>query len=315
MPPFNMKKRLKILVVEPICCEAIVSLKTQFDVCVDIKPDKKRLLELIANQEILILKSEVKLDKELISAAKNLKLVAIAGIGIDNISLDDLKKRGIAWFNVPYLSAKDVAEFTLGLTLSLARKISLADSLLRKNEWIRHELMGISLRGKQFGVIGYGEIGKETSALAKNFGMKVQVYTRDSETKQFEKSITPVSFYKLLRTSDIISIHLPLNDETNNLFSQKEFEWMKSTALFINTSRGKIVNEDALYYALKSKKISGAAVDVFQNEGQYNRLFELDNIVVTPHIAALTHEAQEKIGLQVVKKIFEFFRTHDKDCL
>jgi len=135
-----MKKRLKIIVVEPICCEAIVSLKTQFDVCVDIKPDKKRLLELIANQEILILKSEVKLDKELISAAKNIKLVALAGIGIDNISLDDLKKRGIAWFNVPYLSAKDVEEFTLGLTLSLARKIALADSLLRQNEWIRHEL-------------------------------------------------------------------------------------------------------------------------------------------------------------------------------
>jgi D-3-phosphoglycerate dehydrogenase / 2-oxoglutarate reductase len=306
-----MKKNIKILIVEPICCEAIVTLKTQFEVCVEIKPSKKRLLELIKEQEILILKSEVKLDKEIISAAKNLKLVAVAAVGIDNIPTQELDNRGIGWFNVPYISAKDVAEFTVGLTLSLARKIAFADSLLRQNEWPRYELIGMSLRGKTFGVIGYGETGKETAILAKNFGMKIQVYTRDSSKKQFESDIKPVSFYKLLRTSDIISIHASLNDETLNMISDKEFEWMKPSALLINISRGKILNEQALYHALKKNKIAGAAIDVFENEGQYNPLFELDNIVVTPHIAALTHEAQEKIGLQVVKKIFTYLDKKD----
>jgi len=301
-------KRRKILVVEPISCEAIIALTSKFDVLVEILPNKKRLLELIEDKEIIILRSRIKLDKEIIFAAKNLKLIAMAGIGVDHIPLDELKKRGIAWLNVPDLSARDVAEFTLGMTLALARKLCLADSLLRNNEWRRNELIGVSLIDKTFGVVGYGKIGKETSYLAKCFGMNVLVSVRNSEKNKFDENITPVSFHQLLKTSDIISIHLPLTDETRGLFSQKEFELMKETALLINTARGGIINEEALYNALKSRTIRGAALDVFEQERQYNRLFELDNIIVTPHIGAMTQEAQGEIGIHIVEKILDFFR-------
>ncbi len=208
---------------------------------------------------------------------------------------------------MPYLSARDVAEFALGMTLSLARKICLADSRLRHNQWQKSELIGMSLRHKTFGIVGYGEIGKETATLAQCFGMKVQVYVRNLVNKQLDESVKPVTFSELLKTSDIISIHVPLTAETKGLFSEKEFELMKDTALLINTSRGGVINEKELYKALRDRTIGGAAIDVYEKERQYNTLFELNNIVVTPHIGAMTQEAQEQIGLQIVKKIVKFF--------
>lgn len=302
---------MKILLLEPICCEAIIALRSKFELFVEILPNKKRLLEIIEDKDIVILKSRIKLDKEVILAAKHLKLVVMAGIGLDHICLEELKKREIAWFNIPDLSARGVAELALGLTLSLARKICLADSLLRNHEyqpWKRPELMGCNLQYRIFGIVGYGKIGKEMASVAKCFGMNVQVYVRDSENKTFEEDIRPVTFQTLLKTSDIISLHLPLTTETRELFSKPEFEQMQETAFLINTSRGEIVNEKDLYYALKSKIIAGAALDVFEQKTPYDPLFELDNIVVTPHIGAMTQETQEQIGLQIVKKIFEFFK-------
>lgn len=302
-----MTQRMKILLLEPIYCEALIALKNQFEVFIEILPNKEKLIDVIKNKDILILRSRIKLDKEVILAAENLKLVAMAGMGIDNICLDELKKRRIAWFNVPYVSARDVAEFTLGMMLSLSRKICLADSLLRKNHWKKSELIGTSLEEKIFGIVGYGEIGQQIGTLANYLGMNVQVYTRNSQSNTFKKNITPVSLEKLLKTSDIISIHVPLTEETRGMFSTTELEIMKETALLINTSRGGIINEEDLYNALKNRTIGGAAVDVFENERQYSKLFELDNVVVTPHIAAMTQEAQEKIGVQIVEKITDFF--------
>jgi D-3-phosphoglycerate dehydrogenase / 2-oxoglutarate reductase len=301
---------MKILLVEPIYCEAITALKSKFELFVEILPNKTRLLEVIKDKDIIILKSRIELDKEVISAAKHLKLVAMAGIGLDHICLDELNRRGIAWFNIPDLSARGVAELALGLTLSLARKICLADSLLRTNQWQswkRPELIGITLQDRLFGIVGYGKIGKEMASVAKCFGMKVQVYVRNSEHKTFEEEVTPVTFQSLLKTSDIISLHVPLTDETRGLFSKPEFEQMQETAFLINTSRGGVVNEKDLYQALKTKTIAGAALDVFEQKKPYAPLFELDNIVVTPHIGAMTQETQEQIGLQIVKKIFDFF--------
>jgi D-3-phosphoglycerate dehydrogenase len=302
-----MIQRRKILLLEPIYCEALIALKNRFEVIVEILPNKEKLIEVIKDKEVLILRSRIKLDKEVIGAAKNLKLVAVAGMGVDNICLEELKNRGITWFNVPYISARDVAEFTFGLILSLSRRICLADSLLRKNQWKKSELIGTSLEDKIFGIVGYGEIGQKIGSLAKCLGMNVQVYTKHAQNKTFESNITPVSLEKLLRTCDIISIHVPLTEETRGMFSRTELEMMKETALLINTSRGGIINEEDLYHALKDRTIGGAAVDVFENERQYSKLFELDNVVLTPHIAAMTQEAQEKIGVEIVEKITDFF--------
>jgi D-3-phosphoglycerate dehydrogenase len=309
-----MKEKMKILLLEPIYCEAIVALKNKFEVFVEILPSKSKLIKIIENKDVIILKSRIKLDKEIISAAKKLKLVVMAGIGLDHICLDELTKRGIAWFNIPDLSARGVAELTLGLALALSRKICLADSLLKSNQWKawkRPELMGFNLQDRIFGVVGYGKTGKETCSIAKNFGMNVQVYARNPESKTFEENITPVTFLNLLKTSDIISIHVPLTDETKNMFSTPEFEMMQDTAFLINVSRDSVVNEKDLYHALKSKIIGGAALDVFQDEiMHYNSLFKLDNIIFTPHIGAMTQETQEQIGLQIVKKIFDFFNEN-----
>lgn len=302
-----MAKQMKVLVVDPFDAKAINNLIKKFDVLVELHPNRERLVDIIGDKDILILRSGIQLDKPIIDQAKNLKLVARAGNGMDNIDVDTLNSRGVSWFNVPALSTRDVAEFTFGLILSVARKIACADAYLRKNEWKKKEMIGTSLYGKVLGLVGYGKIAKEVASIAKAFGMPVSVYVRNYYNKTFESGVLPVSFSYLLEKSDVISLHVPLTDETTNLIAAEQLMSMKRSAFLINMSRGGIVNETDLYYALKNNVIAGAATDVFQVEKEYSKLFELENIVVTPHIGAMTLESQERIGEAVVKRIMEFF--------
>lgn len=298
---------VKILIVDPIHDYAITELKKQFEVVFHLHPSENEFKDLINDVDVVILRSGVKLTKEVIERGEKLKIIARAGVGIDNIDIEFAKKKKIKVFNVPAINSISVAEHTFGLILAISRKISLADSQLRENLWKKSELCGNELYGKKLGIIGLGKIGSHVAEIGKGFGMKILAVVKNNSEERTnelkEKNIEITDFQKLIKNSDIITLNLPLNEETKNLITKKDFQIMKKQAYLINMARGGVVNEDDLYEALKENKIKGAATDVFEREKQENKLFELENIVLTPHIGAMTFESQKRIAEIIVENI------------
>lgn len=265
------------------------------------------------NEVDAIINRNLQITKETMDKAKNLKAIAIHGTGIDGVDMDEAKKRGIHVFSTPHQNADSVAELIVGLTLSLTRKISLAGKLIGEGREIDNapsELKGIELRQKTFGLIGVGDIAIRAAKIMKyGFGMNVIGYSR-SLTKEKAKELEIEycsSIEEVLRSSDIVNIGVPLNNSTVNMINNEKIKLMKKTAYLINTSRGKVVDEKALYNALKNKHIAGAACDVFVTEPPTldNPLLSLNNFVATPHIGANTDEALYRVGMAVVKGILE----------
>jgi len=302
-----MEEKNKILIVDSIHKSALDELAKRFGVIYHLHPSGQEFKRLIQNVDVVVLRSGVRLSKEIINAGKRLKIIARAGVGIDNIDISVAKQKKVKVFNIPHISSSSVAEFTFGLILAIARKITLADRQLRKNIWKKSELYGVELKNKIIGIVGFGKIGSCVAEFAKGFGMQVLACVKNnSEERKSELSkrhINLVSFNELLKKADIISLHLPLREDTKDLITKKELELMKNTAYLINLSRGSVVNENDLFEALKNNIISGAATDVFEKEKQKSPLFSLDNIVITSHIGAMTFESQEKIAKILVKNI------------
>jgi len=300
-----------ILIVDPIHPFALEQLSMHYNVINNIHPERAELVKLIKQSEALILRSGVKLDASILDNAKKLKLIARAGTGLDNIPLEYCKEKKIEVFNIPNTSYSSVAEFTFGLMLSLMRKINKADAQLRENVWKKPELYGNSLKGKTLGIIGLGKIGSCVADIAKGFNLKILATTNkiNNERKEIlnKQNIKLVLLEELLKKSDIVSLHVPLLESTKNLISSNQLELMKSSSYLVNLSRGKVVNEKDLTFCLKNKVIAGYATDVFENEKKKSELFNLDNSVFTPHIGAMTYEAQEEIGQILVKKINQYF--------
>lgn len=299
----------KILIVDPVHPYVITELEKRFTVIYKLQPSPEEFKELIKDADVVVLRSGVKLTKEVIEAGKNLKIIARAGVGIDNIDLQAAKERKIKVFSVPGASSLCVAEFTFGLILSVMRKIALANSQLQKNLWKKSELYGNELRGKTIGIIGLGKIGSGVAEIAKGFGMNILASVKnisEERTKKLkEKGIGLLPIKEVLKKADVISLHVPLTNETKDLITKKEFELMKNTTYLINMARGGVVNEQDLYGVLKNRRIAGAASDVFVNEKQDNPLFALDNFVATPHIGGMTFESQEQIAKILVQNIID----------
>lgn len=298
----------KILIVDPVHPYAINELEKRFNLVYHLYPSPEEFKKLIGDADVVVLRSGVKLTKEIIEAGKNLKMIVRAGIGMDNIDIQAAKERKIKVFNIPNISFSSVAEFTFGLILSVTRKISLANSQLQKNLWKKKELYGNELKGKTIGIVGLGNIGSRVAEIAKGFGMNVLACVKNNfeeRTKKLKKEgIEVLSLHELLKKSDIVSLHVPLTDKTRDLITKKELKLMKNSSYLINMSRGGVVNEQDLYEALKKKKrIAGAASDVFLYEKKKNLLFNLENFVATPHIGAMTFESQEKIAKILVQNI------------
>ena len=290
--------------------------------CEFIHPEAKKYLE--RNAEIIsdwnninevdaIINRNLQITKEIMDKAYNLKVIAIHGTGMDGVDMGEAKKRGIHVFSTPHQNADSVAEMIVGLILSLTRKISLAGKLIGKGKKIDNapsELKGIELRGKTFGLIGVGDIAIRASKIMKyGFGMKVIGFSR-SLTKEKAKDIDIgycSSIDEVLKSSDIVNIGVSLNNSTVNMINNEKIKLMKRTSYLINTSRGKVIDEKALYNALKNNEIAGAACDVFVNEPPTldNPLLSLDNFIATPHIGANTDEALYRVGMSVVKGILE----------
>ena len=298
---------VNILVTDKIDEEGIRRLRevAQVDVATGLKPTE--LLERVKDYEVLVVRSATKVTKEVIEAGKKLKIIGRAGAGLDNVDAGAAKARGIKVLNTPEAPTEAVAELVMGLMLSWARRLPQADSSMKQGKWLKSELMGTELKGKTLGIIGTGRIGQTVGYMANAFGMKIiaQDCVRYSEFV-LKTGCEYFDLETLLKESDYLTIHLPLTPDTKHMIGRAQFAMMKPTAVLINTSRGEIVDENALVEALTSGKIAGACLDVYSREPPVDSpLLKLPNVVLAPHIGASTHETQREAAILISEKIKE----------
>ena len=301
--------RSKILICDPIHGEGIEKLKEAgFEVDVNPTISHDQLRRGVSEYDALIVRSRTKVTKEIIEAGKRLKNIGRAGVGLDNIDRETAKKRGITVLNTPEAPAEAVAELTMGLILSLARNIPLADSTMKEGKWIKKKLSGWQLRGKALGTIGLGNVGLEVARLARAFGMKILITKRTPPAPEVLSELDGefIPLNEMLPRSDVVTIHVPLTQQTHHMIGKEQIRLMKKGAYLINTSRSAIVNEKALLEALKSGKLGGAALDVYEEEPpKDSTLIRMPNVVCTPHIGAQTEEAQKAAATLIAEKIID----------
>jgi len=274
-----------------------------------ITPDQ--IKEKISNFNIVIVRSRTTLTKEMIEKADKCKIIARVGVGLDNVDQVAAKEKNIRVINAAEGAMNAVAELVLGFMLTLSRQTARGDRAIRNGQWLKNELKGTELRGKYLGIIGLGNIGKRLGRLARALNMNVIGYDVVPIDEEFTKEVglMKADLDTLLQSSDYISIHVPLLDSTYHLINAQKMSTMKKTAKIINTSRGGVVDEDALYEALKNGNLGGAALDVFEKEpATGNKLAELDNVILTPHIGAQTKEAQSLAANIIGEKIIQILR-------
>ncbi len=274
-----------------------------------ITPDQ--IKEKIGQYNIVIVRGRTKLTKELIEKADNCKIIARVGVGLDNIDLDAAKTKNIRVINAVEGAMTAVAELVLGLMFALARQIPRGNSGIRNGEWLKKELKGTELKGKYLGLIGCGNIGRRLGRLAKGLNMNIIGYDVIPIDEEFsiEVGLMKSDLDTLLQSSDYVSLHVPLLDSTYHMIDAKKLSLMKKTACIINTSRGGVIDENALYEAIKNGNLGGAALDVFEKEPAVgNKLATLDNVILTPHIGAQTKEAQSLAANVIAEKIIQILR-------
>jgi len=295
---------MKILICDNLNQQVYKELETIGD-CVDISKSNskdKDLANHIKDCEIVVIRSATKLTKEVLDKAEQLKIIARCGVGIDNVDLDFAKSKNIFVTNSPSANLISVVELTVALIISVSRKLSLADSHLKKGEWNRSQFLGNELYGKTLGIVGFGKAGRLVAERMKSFGMSIVFY--DPYVTAWNGSEESIKLDDLLRTADVVSIHVIKTKDTENLISKDMLDLLKPSSVIINTSRGGVLDEDYLFELLESEKIFGAGLDVYSNEppknvDRYNGL----NLVTTPHIGASTNEAQLKAGLETIENI------------
>jgi glyoxylate reductase len=259
----------------------------------ELPPAREELLSRAAGCDGLVTMLTDRVDAELLGAAgPQLRIVANYAVGLDNIDVDECERRGVVVSNTPEVLTDATAEMTIALTLALIRRVVEGDRFLRRGEawqWAPTFMLGRALRDLTLGIVGYGRIGQAVERLAVAHGMRVL------------HSLSPD---ELLAASDVVSLHVPLTEETHHLIGERELELMKPTAYLVNTSRGPVVDEAALVRALAESRIAGAALDVFEREpGVTDALLRLENVVLVPHLASATHEAREAMGMLCVQAL------------
>ena len=271
----------------------------------------EQIKEKISNFNIIIVRSRTTITREMIEKADKCKIIARVGVGLDNVDQAAAKEKNIRVINAAEGAMNAVAELVLGFMLTLARQTARGDRAIRNGQWLKNELKGTELRGKYLGIIGLGNIGKRLGRLARSLNMNIIGYDVVPIDEEFAKEVglMKADLDTLLQSSDYISIHVPLLDSTYHLINAQKMSTMKKTAKIINTSRGGVVDEDALYEAIKNGNLGGAALDVFEKEPAIgNKLAELDNVLLTPHIGAQTKEAQSLAANIIGEKIIQILR-------
>ena len=298
---------MKILLASSIDPGAVEFLEREHDVVRAFNAPEERLAELVADREVVIFRSGVTISAAVLDRAPNVALLIRAGSGLDNVDVEQARRRGIEVVRVPGSSAQPVAEMTFALMLGLARKVALADRLLRDGHWPKAQLGGPLLTGKTIGIVGAGRIGSRVGEMAVAWGMRALGCVADPvpavEAALAAKGITLTDFDTTVAESDFLCLHLPLEDSTRHLIDARVFSRMKDGSFLINMARGGVVDEAALYTELvEGGKVLGAALDVHEREGEgvVPPLASLPNVVLTPHIGAMAWDAQRLIGERVL---------------
>jgi len=311
-------KKMKILIIDEMH-ESIIPLLNQINLAIDYRPDIKRpeIISILGKYEGLIVRSKTSIDAELLRQGENLTFVARAGAGVDNVEVDELEKRNIQLINAPEGNRDALAEHAMGLLLSLFNRINIADQEVRRGIWDREGNRGVELMGKTVGLLGYGYMGEAFAKRLSSFGCRILAY--DAEKTGFSNEIVEeVSLDKIQAEAQVLSLHIPMNIQNKGIINHEFLAKFKSLEYIINTSRGEVLILKDLLKLLKEGRIRGAALDVLENEkfNTFNKeelaIFEelknIQQVILTPHIAGWSHESYEKINevlYQKIKKLVE----------
>lgn len=297
---------MRVLVTEPLSERGLALLRKDFQL--DVRPDlaSGNLANEIAPYDAIVVRSQTQVTAAVIDAAENLKVIARAGIGLDNVDVEAATRRGVMVVNAPQSNIVSAAEHTFALLLAQARNIPQANAALKQAAWERSRYQGVELAGKTLGVVGLGRVGGMVAQRGAAFGMRViayDPYVPRERAKQMGAELMP-TLEALLVQADFVTIHLPRTPDTDGFIGERELSLMKEGARLINTARGGIVDEEALVGALKDGRLAGAALDVFTEEPTtHSPLFEFDEVIVTPHLGASTVEAQDKAGASIAEMV------------
>jgi len=301
---------MKILVADSISTEGIDVMRSyaQVDVKLGLKPEE--IISIIGDYEALVVRSQTQVSAKVIEAGEKLQVIARAGVGVDNIDVEEATRRGIVVVNAPTGNTISTAEHTIALMLSLARHIPQANAMLKSGAWRRSDFIGTEVRNKILGIIGLGNVGSEVARRARGLEMKLIAHDPFISVDYARNlQVELVSLKQILKESDFITLHLPLTTSTKRLIGAKELALVKPTVCIINCARGELIDEKTLAKAVKEKKVAGAAIDVFATEPTTQSiLFESDNIIVTPHLGASTTEAQAMAAKDIAKLIIDVFK-------
>jgi len=301
---------MKVLIADPISDEGIDILRSyaQVDIKLNLKPEE--LISIIDDYEALVVRSQTQASSGVIEAGKKLQVIGRAGVGVDNIDVEEATRRGIVVVNAPTGNTTAATEHTIALMLVLARYIPQANAALKSGVWRRSDFVGTEVRNKTLGIIGLGNVGSEVARRARGLEMRLIAYDpfiSVDYARNLQVELVPLK--QLLKEADFITLHIPLTKSTKGLIGAKELALVKPTARIINTARGGLIDEAALVKAVKEKRVAGAAIDVFATEPLTNSiLFEEDNIIVTPHLGASTTEAQAMVAKDVAEQIITVFK-------
>jgi D-3-phosphoglycerate dehydrogenase len=311
-PSTGNGRTTKILIASVIDPDAIEALRKRHHVTYALNAREEVLQSLIKDREVLIFRSGVSITADVMVCAPDLRLLVRAGSGLDNLDVEYVRDRGLKLVRIPEPGARAVAELTFGLMLALARQVLIADRLLRQGRWAKHELSGHLLADKVLGIIGAGNIGSRVGQMGAAWDMDVigcvEHPSPSVAARLREKGICLTDCQEVLATADFVSVHVPLKDSTRNLIGAEALSRMKPGAFLLNLARGGVVDEGALYQALREGRLAGAALDVHveEGEGRISPLARLPNVVLTPHIGATTIDSQREIGRRVVEIVDGF---------
>ncbi|MBN3039317.1 MAG: phosphoglycerate dehydrogenase [Candidatus Omnitrophica bacterium] len=298
---------MKVLVSDKLAKEGLDILQKEKKIQVDVKTGlgPEELKKLIRDYDALVVRSGTKVTKDIIQAAKKLKIIGRAGVGLDNVDVEAASRKGIIVMNAPGGNTISTAEHTMSMILALSRNIPQAHASLKAGLWDRKKFMGVELYGKTLGVIGLGRIGTEVARRAMSFGMKIVAFDPYlSLDKVKTLQIEGATLKDLFKRADYITVHTPLTKETKHLISDKEIALMKDGVKLINCARGGIIDERALLKGLKSGKVAACALDVFEKEPPLeSELLKLNNVVMTPHLGASTEEAQINVAIDIAEQM------------
>ena len=286
--------------------DVLQSKQIDYDIKTGMSPEE--LKEVIDQYDGILIRSATKLTSDILADCKNLKVIGRAGVGVDNVDLDQATKNKILVMNTPLGNLEATAELSVGLMFSLMRNIHLANDSTHQGKWEKPKFIGTELKGKTLGIVGYGNIGQRVAEICSTIGMNIITNSKSASDEDLSRfKANKVSTEQLIKEADIVSIHTKLNDETKYMFNKETLSTMKPTSVIINCARGGLINEADLKDALNNEVIAGAAIDVYENEpATDNVMFGAKNLLLTPHLGASSKEAQSNVAIDVANQVADF---------